>query len=184
MVATKAAFGAENAKVIERSKVLLQSLTPPALAPHLISDVRDLAAWNGSSTDEINLVFVVNGNGTSAPAVQVATVVSGGGGDGSTCADAVGLLDGVAVHPVLTAAEIRYHSLALATGISYKIDYDLAGSTTIDVFGGDCDAVFGEVGGAFGSGSITVTSHTGPKVIVIINESSGTSPNEFTVTIL
>lgn len=32
---TKAAFGADNAKVIERSKALLESLTPPALAPHM-----------------------------------------------------------------------------------------------------------------------------------------------------
>lgn len=42
------------------------SLGLSALAPHLITDVRDLTAWNGSSTDEINLVFVVNGNGTVA----------------------------------------------------------------------------------------------------------------------
>lgn len=42
------------------------SLGLSALAPHLINDVRDLAAWNGSSTDEINLVFVVNGDGTVA----------------------------------------------------------------------------------------------------------------------
>ena len=42
------------------------SLGISALAPHLINDVRDLASWNGSSVDEINLVFVVNGDGTMA----------------------------------------------------------------------------------------------------------------------
>jgi hypothetical protein len=42
------------------------SLGISALAPHLVNDVRDLAAWKGSSTDEINLVFVVNGDGTLA----------------------------------------------------------------------------------------------------------------------
>jgi hypothetical protein len=42
------------------------SLGLSALAPHLINDVRDLAAWNGSSTDEINLVYAVNGDGTLA----------------------------------------------------------------------------------------------------------------------
>lgn len=42
------------------------SLGLSALAPHLISDVRDLASWNGSSTDEINLVFAINGDGTAA----------------------------------------------------------------------------------------------------------------------
>jgi hypothetical protein len=42
------------------------SLGISALAPHLINDVVDLASWKGSSTDEINLVFVVNGDGTLA----------------------------------------------------------------------------------------------------------------------
>ena len=42
------------------------SLGISALAPHLVNDVKDLAAWKGSSTDEINLVFVVNGDGTLA----------------------------------------------------------------------------------------------------------------------
>lgn len=42
------------------------SLGMSSLAPHLINDVADLAAWNGSSTDEISLVFVVNGDGTMA----------------------------------------------------------------------------------------------------------------------
>ena len=37
------------------------SLGVSSLAAHLIYDVRDLAAWNGSAIDEINLVFVVNG---------------------------------------------------------------------------------------------------------------------------
>jgi hypothetical protein len=37
------------------------SLGVSSLAPHLIYDVKDLAAWNGSATDEISLVFVVNG---------------------------------------------------------------------------------------------------------------------------
>lgn len=38
------------------------SLGVSSLAPHLIYDVRDLAAWNGSAIDEISLVFVVNGD--------------------------------------------------------------------------------------------------------------------------
>jgi hypothetical protein len=42
------------------------SLGISALAPHLVNDVRDLSSWKGSSTDEINLVFVVNGDGTVA----------------------------------------------------------------------------------------------------------------------
>lgn len=37
------------------------SLGVSSLAAHLIYDVRDLAAWNGSAVDEISLVFVVNG---------------------------------------------------------------------------------------------------------------------------
>lgn len=42
------------------------SLGLSSLAPHLINAVADVAAWNGSSTDEISLVFVVNGDGTMA----------------------------------------------------------------------------------------------------------------------
>ena len=42
------------------------SLGISALAPHLVNNVVDLAKWSGSSTDEINLVFVVNGDGTLA----------------------------------------------------------------------------------------------------------------------
>jgi hypothetical protein len=38
------------------------SLGVSSLAPHLIYDVRDIAAWNGSAIDEIGLVFVVNGS--------------------------------------------------------------------------------------------------------------------------
>lgn len=37
------------------------SLGVSALSPNLIYNVQDLAAWNGSSEDEINLVFIVNG---------------------------------------------------------------------------------------------------------------------------
>lgn len=37
------------------------SLGVSALSPNLIYDVQDLSSWNGSSEDEINLVFVVNG---------------------------------------------------------------------------------------------------------------------------
>lgn len=42
------------------------SLGVSALASHLINDVADLFAWNGSRTDEIGLVFAVNGDGTLA----------------------------------------------------------------------------------------------------------------------
>jgi hypothetical protein len=42
------------------------SLGVSSLAPHLINDVVDIAAWNGSREDEIGLVFVVNGDGTIA----------------------------------------------------------------------------------------------------------------------
>lgn len=42
------------------------SLSLSSLAPHLINDIVDIAAWNGSRTDEISLVFVVNGDGTMA----------------------------------------------------------------------------------------------------------------------
>lgn len=37
------------------------SLGVSSLAAHLIYDVRDIAAWNGSAVDEIGLLFVVNG---------------------------------------------------------------------------------------------------------------------------
>lgn len=52
------------------------SLGVSSLAPHLIYDVQDIAAWNGSAIDEISLVFVVNGvNGdTSDEAFQDGTV--------------------------------------------------------------------------------------------------------------
>lgn len=42
------------------------SLGISSLAPHLMNDIVDLAVWNGSTTDEISLVFVVNGDGTIA----------------------------------------------------------------------------------------------------------------------
>lgn len=42
------------------------SLGISSLAPHLINDIQDMLAWNGSRTDEISLVFVVNGDGTMA----------------------------------------------------------------------------------------------------------------------
>lgn len=41
------------------------SLGVSALAPHLIYDVQDMAAWNGSASDEISLVLVVNGTNPS-----------------------------------------------------------------------------------------------------------------------
>lgn len=37
------------------------SLGISSLAPHLVYDVRDIAAWHGSSSDELNLLLVVNG---------------------------------------------------------------------------------------------------------------------------
>lgn len=37
-----------------------------SLAPHLISGIVDIAAWAGSVTDELNLVFAVNDDGTMA----------------------------------------------------------------------------------------------------------------------
>lgn len=44
------------------------SLGVSALAPHLLYDVQDMAAWNGSAIDEINFVLVVNGtNPTTQP---------------------------------------------------------------------------------------------------------------------
>lgn len=41
---------------------------PPVsvLAPHLLNGVVDMAAWQGSETDDSNLVFLVNGDGTVA----------------------------------------------------------------------------------------------------------------------
>jgi hypothetical protein len=52
------------------------SLGVSSLAPHLIYDVQDMAAWNGSAIDEISLVFVVNGENpdTSADAFPNGTV--------------------------------------------------------------------------------------------------------------
>lgn len=47
-------------------QIAYDSLGVSALAPHLINGVVDLAAWNGSRTDEIGLVFIVNGDGTLA----------------------------------------------------------------------------------------------------------------------
>lgn len=42
------------------------SLGLSSLAPHLINNVVDMTAWQGSSTDEINLVYVINTDGTVA----------------------------------------------------------------------------------------------------------------------
>lgn len=42
------------------------SLGLSSLAPNLIADAVDIAAWQGSSTDDINLVLVVNADGTVA----------------------------------------------------------------------------------------------------------------------
>lgn len=42
------------------------SLGVSSLAPHLIEDVVDIAAWNGSREDEIGLTFVVNDDGSAA----------------------------------------------------------------------------------------------------------------------
>jgi hypothetical protein len=42
------------------------SIGVSALAPHLLNDVVDLFVWNGSRSDEISMVFVVNGDGTVA----------------------------------------------------------------------------------------------------------------------
>lgn len=52
------------------------SLGVSSLAAHLIYDVRDLAAWNGSRSDEIGLVLVVNGENpdTSADAFPEGTI--------------------------------------------------------------------------------------------------------------
>lgn len=44
------------------------SLGISALCPHLIYDVQDMAAYNGSAIDEINLVLVVNGTNSSTDA--------------------------------------------------------------------------------------------------------------------
>jgi hypothetical protein len=42
------------------------SLGLSSLAPHLINGIVDIDAWQGSSTDEINLVYLVNTDGTVA----------------------------------------------------------------------------------------------------------------------
>lgn len=42
------------------------SLGVSSLAPHLLNAIVDTTAWNGSATDEIGLVIVVNGDGTGA----------------------------------------------------------------------------------------------------------------------
>lgn len=42
------------------------SLGVSSLAPHLLNDIGDIAAWNGSRQDEIGLTFVVNADGTAA----------------------------------------------------------------------------------------------------------------------
>jgi hypothetical protein len=42
------------------------SLGVSSLAPHLINGAVDLAVWNGSTTDEISLVYVINADGTAA----------------------------------------------------------------------------------------------------------------------
>ena len=41
------------------------SLGLSSFAPNLVYDVQDMAAWNGSAKEEINLVFVCNGTNTS-----------------------------------------------------------------------------------------------------------------------
>lgn len=42
------------------------SLSLTSLAPHLLDDVVDIAAWNGSREDELNYVFAINTDGTAA----------------------------------------------------------------------------------------------------------------------
>ncbi len=42
------------------------SLGISSLAPHLFNGIRDVDVWNGSTSDEISLVFVVNADGTIA----------------------------------------------------------------------------------------------------------------------
>ncbi|MCE5292911.1 MAG: hypothetical protein LLG14_27260 [Nocardiaceae bacterium] len=42
------------------------SLGVSSLAPHLLNDIADIAAWNGSRQDEIGLTFVINADGTAA----------------------------------------------------------------------------------------------------------------------
>jgi hypothetical protein len=41
------------------------SLSLTSLAPHLLDDVVDIAAWNGSQVDELSYVFAVNSDGTA-----------------------------------------------------------------------------------------------------------------------
>lgn len=43
-----------------------KSLSLTSLAPHLLNDIQDISAWNGSDEDELNFVFAVNGDGTVA----------------------------------------------------------------------------------------------------------------------
>ena len=64
-------FVQRNAKSIRDFKFDINedsynSLSLSSLAPHLINEIVDVSAWNGSRTDEISLVFVVNGDGTMA----------------------------------------------------------------------------------------------------------------------
>ncbi len=47
-------------------KEAYSSLGLSSLAPNLLNGVVDLASWQGSSTDEINLAFVINTDGTVA----------------------------------------------------------------------------------------------------------------------
>lgn len=42
------------------------SIGVSSLAPHLINDIADLFVWNGSRSDEISQVFVINDDGTAA----------------------------------------------------------------------------------------------------------------------
>lgn len=42
------------------------SLALSSLAPELLNDIVDLAAWNGSREDELSYIFAVNGDGTVA----------------------------------------------------------------------------------------------------------------------
>lgn len=42
------------------------SLSLSSLAQHLLNDVADIAAWNGSREDELNFVFTINGDGSAA----------------------------------------------------------------------------------------------------------------------
>lgn len=48
------------------------SLGVSTLASHLVYDVKDIAAWNGSTSDEIGLVLVVNGTNPSTESDAIA----------------------------------------------------------------------------------------------------------------